>query len=211
MIRSILLLAAAWSITAGQLSGQSFADRSSIAVSGGGIAPFGSAAYGVGSAAAVNLNYEFRIFKFLSIDTGDEAWFPETRVLRYGSVATLQPGTNLAAYKGTGTSQLTLIEGTSRSSSDAIHATLRGLLPLADGKMELFAGVGPGYAWNTGSFFIPGSRFVGEAEAGGRISLDKDRRFWLGLSTQFFGNWRRDPESWAAATVDFRFVFGRKR
>jgi len=201
------------SILAGcPLCAQSFADRSSIEISGGGIAPFGSTAWGIGSSAAVNLNYEFRILKYLSIDAGNESWFPESHELRYGSFATLPAGQNLVAFfNASGPTQLVLVEATSRSTSDALHATLRGILPLADGRVELFAGVGPAYAWNTGSFFIPGGRFVGEAEAGGRFAVDKQQRFWLGVSTQFFGNWRGDPERWAAATVDFGFVFGRKR
>jgi hypothetical protein len=85
---------------------------------------------------------------------------------------------------------------------------VRGILPVSNDRVEFFVGIGPGYVWNLERSPVP-SGVVFDFEAGGRVAIDKRRRFWVGAGSQFFANFRHDEQQWLATTASFTFRFGR--
>ncbi len=57
---------------------------------------------------------------------------------------------------------------------------LRGILPLSEGRFELFAGGGGAYAWHSGDSSANALLF--QTSLGARVALDKQHHFWLGTS-----------------------------
>jgi len=205
MIRSILVCLVALTAAAHYLDAQS-----SLTLSVGGETPLGSQdPLRAGSGPAFGADYEFRFAKYFSVDAGDQTWLPSGYTFsRYGVVE---------VYAGNGTfTPVSPIEDAfvpipTHLLSTAIHATARGILPLRNDRIELYLGVGPGYAWNTGLSLYPRAGFVFDFEAGARFALDKRGRFWLGAGTQFFGNFSQNRQQWLEATAGITYRFGRER
>jgi hypothetical protein len=79
---------------------------------------------------------------------------------------------------------------------------------LAAGRVELFAGLGGAYGWNS-----VGGRFdsaYGQGSAGARFAVDRSHRFWVGTTLRGLTNFTRPQQAWLPWTVDLGFRFGHK-
>lgn len=93
---------------------------------------------------------------------------------------------------------------------------VRGILPLRNGRVELFIGAGGLYenyhVTNAFTAFGLESRngWGGYVSGGGAVALDRGRRFWLGGSSHFyFANTNNgySHDRWVTATLDLGFHF----
>ena len=190
-----------------QAFAQNVAGSSTVTLSAGGETSLGTAF--VRSGPAFNAGYEFRLSKHFAVDAGQETWLPAG----YSSqLAPVFSGISPLAFNPVSTAPtpgaFALVPVPTRRVSIASHVTGRALLPLAHDRVELFLGAGAGYAWNLAGSPLP-SGFVVEFETGGRFAIDKRKRFWLGASSQFFGNFSANRQQWFATTADVGFRFGR--
>jgi|HubBroStandDraft_5_1064220.scaffolds.fasta_scaffold42837_3 hypothetical protein len=208
MIRSILTCLVALTASAHYLDAQS-----SLTLSVGGETPLGSQdPLRAGSGPAFGADYEFRFAKYFSVDAGDQTWLPSGyTIIRTADVSEVIVTGNTVTFTPVSPTETVAVPVPTHLLSTAIHATARGILPLRNDRVELYLGVGPGYAWNTGLSLYPRAGFVFEFEAGARFALDKPGRFWLGAGTQFFGNFSQDRQQWLEATAGITYRFGRKR
>ncbi|MBV9407114.1 MAG: hypothetical protein JO211_17330 [Acidobacteriaceae bacterium] len=206
MIRLILICLAG--LTAAAYSVQA---QSSLSFSAGGETPLGSQdPFRAGSGPAFSADYELRLAKYFSVDAGDQTWLPSGYTLAHAGVVSILPGTNLIAYTPVSPAEVVFVPVPTHLLSTAIHTTARGILPLRSDRIELYLGVGPGYAWNFGHSLYPHAGFVFDFEAGARFALDKQGRFWLGAGTQFFGNFSQQRQQWLESTAGITYRFGRK-
>ncbi len=208
MIRHIgLSLAVALGIST-EMASQTLAERSSISVSVGGETGLGDEFKGSGPFTGAN--YEFRVGRFFSIDAGQDTWLPAGRTAVPFSFLPGPTGGTISPILLSTTVTGVTVPVSTRFVTTAFHGTVRGILPLAKGRVELFAGIGPGYAWNLEGSPLPSGPIV-DAEAGAQLALDKGQRFWLGAGIQYFLNFRHDEQEWLASSASFTFRFGRKR
>ena len=207
MIRSIFICLAGLSAAAHCLDAQS-----SVTLSVGGETPLGSQdPFRAGSGAAFGADYEFRFAKYFAVDAGDETWLPSGYTFAHAGVVSVLYVGNTVTLVPVSPTEAVFVPVPTHLLSTAIHTTARGILPLRSDRIELYLGVGPGYAWNTGLSLYPRGGFVFDFEAGARFALDKRGRFWLGAGSQFFGNFSQDRQQWLASTAGLTYRFGRKR
>lgn len=147
-------------------------------VGGGWLVDSGLGLGGVGGGPQFNGTYEFRILKYLSLDAGVDT-----------TVSTIPQTQNYAGYY-------------SRTENAAFG--FRGILPLAKGKTELFAGVDGAYLRD----FQASSSMAIEPEFGFRVAVDKQKHFWLGGTGRFVQNFGIAAGEWFTSTADIGFRFG---
>jgi hypothetical protein len=87
---------------------------------------------------------------------------------------------------------------------------VRGVVPLARGRVELFAGPGAVHVWSsqfelTSGFQAP-SWLLG-IDAGGRMAIDRKHRFWIGPTVRYSRDGGRPTEEWVSLTGDFGVRF----
>ncbi len=159
-----------------------------------------TAAFGAGAGVVVG-GYANNQFQTGAVYTGDL----ELRLLKYLSaeIGVDNMLLDYTSYSGSGST-------TSRERLTLMPFGLRGILPLANGRAELFAGAGGAYTWlsNESQFYKP-SRALVQANAGGRVALDRRRRFWLGVTARFYRDVGRPTVEWSSVAGDLGFRFGR--
>jgi hypothetical protein len=206
MIRSILVCLVALTAAAHYLDAQS-----SLTLSVGGETPLGSQdPFRAGSGPTFGADYEFRFAKHFSVDAGDQTWLPSGYTFSRSGAVEVNAG-NTGTFTPISPIEDVFVPIPTHLLSTAIHATARGILPLRDDRIELYLGVGPGYAWNTGLSLYPRAGFVFDFEAGARFALDTRGRFWLGAGTQFFGNFSQARQQWLEASAGITCRFGHER
>lgn len=89
---------------------------------------------------------------------------------------------------------------------------LRGVVPVAGGRAELFAGVGGAQLWsseyNLGQPYY-GSNFLFHLNGGARIALDRAQHFRLGPTVRYYRDVGRPTQQWLSLSADFSYRFGR--
>jgi len=165
--------------------------RNTISVGAGGGFPTGGEqtfTSSVPGSAAFSASYEFRLFKYFA---------PEVDVVN------LIPKyiTNYDPNQGPPTPE--------RYRVTLISLGGRGIAPLAQGRIELFAGAAAVHVSSSNSelFFYYSSRWIGQVNGGGRIAIDKGRRFWIGPTVRFSRDGGRPTQEWVSLTADFGFRF----
>jgi hypothetical protein len=144
-------------------------------------------------------NYEYRLWKYLAVEGGVDTLLPSVQYLQQFSVIT--PGQNLVSFVQTG-----YLPASDRSRVTLLTYGFKGILPLAKNRLELFAGFGGAYAWNSeysGSL----NAALGQASLGGRLALDRGHHFWLGTTLRGYTN--LDHQTWAPLTINLGIRFGR--
>jgi hypothetical protein len=149
-------------------------------VGGGWVVDSGLALGGVGGGPQFNGTYEFRILKYLALDASVDT-----------TISTIPRNQNYAGYY-------------SRTENAAFG--FRGILPLAQGRTELFAGVDGAYLRD----FQATSGMAIEPQFGFRVAVDKQKHFWLGGSARFVQNFGIYTGEWFTSTADIGFRFGNK-
>jgi hypothetical protein len=159
-------------------------DRGTVTVgAGGGFPTGGENVYQTSylpDSAAFSAGYEFRLFKYLA---------PEVSVV---NLIPLVP--QFSKYP------LPPI----RERVTLLSLGARGILPLNQGRVELFAGAGAVYV---SDMFSPLSNWLWQVNGGGRIAIGKRRRFWVGPTVRFSRNGGRPTDEWVSLSGDFGFRF----
>lgn len=167
------------------LSAGQFAGRSTVTVgAGGGFPVSGYLTERVQNSAAFSAGYEFRLFRYVA---------PEV------AVTNLIP--TVVNYYKFGTYN-------TRERVTLVSLGLRGILPLAAGRAEIFAGAGGAHIGSTAYVLSQfGAPWLMQLEAGGRAALDRKHRFWLGTTVRLARDTGRPTEQWVVLTGDFGVRF----
>ena len=88
---------------------------------------------------------------------------------------------------------------------------LRGIIPIAGGRGELFAGTGGARLWSNS--FLGGpfqqDNILWQFNGGFRIGLDRARHFRAGPTVRLNRDLGRPTQEWLSLTADFSYRFGR--
>ncbi len=155
-----------------------------------------------------NGNYEFRILKYLAVEAGVSNMLPRT--LRFETIPVylgINPGVTVTYYNSYVCVPCAVVPIPDRTRVTLLPFGPRGIVPLWNGRAELFAGGGGAYALHAdGSFY---NAWLMQANLGGRIALDAKRRFWVGTSGRFYSNTGPYRQQWLSWTADLGLRFGR--
>jgi hypothetical protein len=99
-----------------------------------------------------------------------------------------------------------VLAASGRSQVSLLNYGFKGILPLAADRVELFAGLGGAYGWNSVRGLFDSA--YGQGSVGGRFAVDRRRRFWLGTTLRGFTNFRRPQQAWLPWTFDLGIRFG---
>jgi len=208
--------------------GQDALHTSTLTVGAGGL-PYSDGAFSTQSGGpSFNGNYEYRFFKYFAGEAGTNILLPGGVSFRFPSV--IPSGQNLTgnSVAPSGATACTFVippgqnffGNTAPSSgstgcavsgrSQVTLATFgfKGILPLAAGRVELFAGLGGAYGWNSveGRF----DRAYAQGSAGARFAVDSKQRFWVGTTLRGLTNFGRPQQAWLPWTFDLGFRFGHR-
>ena len=155
---------------------------------GGGFPTGGEQVYltnsnGIHNGAAFSGAYEFRLFKYFAPEVG---------------VVNLIP----------------LVQGYYKYPPMRERVTLlslgaRGILPLKQGRFELFAGAAAVHV-SSSDYQLTQSynpQWLAQISGGGRFAVDRRRHFWIGPTVRFSRDGGRPVEEWVSLTGDFGFRF----
>jgi hypothetical protein len=147
-------------------------------------------------------NYEYRIFRYLALEGGFQSMLPLNTSYQLLPVFTISSGAGLMTPCNGG---CVFFTQSSRTMVNLVPFGAKFVLPLASDRVELFAGGGGAYAFHSdGSYH---NAFLGQANLGGRVAIDRGHRFWLGTSGRFFGNGGRNQQEWLSWSADFGIRF----
>jgi hypothetical protein len=171
-------------------------------VGGGWIA---SHPYGTGGGPAFNGTYEFRFSKYFAVEAAVDTTLTTTyysTALPFESI--IPAGTGLTTVYGF--TQYTY-RGSARSTGVLVGPRL--LLPVAQGRVELFGGFGAAYDWNGRSDApIAAGAVAMQGSMGARLAVDKQRRFWLGTTGRVISEFGSGAQTRLSFTADLGFRFG---
>ena len=145
-------------------------------------------------------NYEFRLSRYLALEAGTDILLP---VSKYSGESIVLAGQSVGMYTGT----CCALVVNERSSVTLLTYGFKGILPLAGNRLELFAGVGGAYGWNSELSGQLNSAFA-QANVGGRLAIDRGRRFWLGTTLRGFASFGPGRQDWVPLTFNFGIRFG---
>lgn len=190
--------------------GQDAAHTSTLTLGVGGL-PYSDGAYSPQRGGpSFTGNYEYRISRYLAAEAGTDVLLPSGVTL--GVLAVLGPGQNLISYApssytpGSSCPTICTLVGSGRSQVTLLTYGFKGILPLEADRVELFAGIGGAYGWN--SVRGPFDSAYGQGSAGARFAVDRGHRFWLGTTLRGFTNFGRPQQAWLPWTFDLGIRFG---
>jgi hypothetical protein len=178
----LLLLMSAFSLMAFSQE----AERNTVTIGvGGGFPSGGWRTDGVSGGAAFSASYEFRLFKYLAPEVG---------------VVNTIPNVNYGGEFG---------PDISRERITLLSFGVRGVVPLRQGRVELFGGVGSGHLWSSDYVLVEfqAPTWLFQVNGGGRIAIDHRHRFWIGPTVRFSRDGGRPTEEWVSLTGDLGFRF----
>ena len=180
--------------------------HSSTLTLGAGGLPFSDGAFGPQSGGpSFTGNYEFRLFRYLSVETGTNILLPSG--VSFSQLSVIPPGQNFIRFSpGSSCATMCVLAVSGHSQVTLLTYGFRGILPLADERVELFLGIGGAYGWN--SVTGPFDSAYGQGSAGARVAVDRAHRFWLGSTLRGFNNFGRPQQAWLPWTFDFGIRFG---
>ena len=149
-------------------------------------------------------NYEYRLSKYLAVEGGTDILLPSGQ--SFTQVATIPAGQNLIPVGPTGPT-IFILQSSERSRVTLLTYGFKGILPLVNNRLELFAGVGGAYAWNS-EFGGQLNGAFGQVSLGGRLAVDRGRRFWLGTTLRGFSSFGPGRQAWVPLTFDFGIRLG---
>ena len=172
------------------LHAQSSAARHTLELSATGVFPVGGYKADEYSAGpGLRAGYEFRIAKYVAADGGwTGAWMPGTECSRFGCT---HP----------------------RDEMRFLDYGLRGVLPLAAGRVELSVGVGGGYIWfdraSGDNYYYNGSLFQYSGNA--TVAVGHSGHWRLGFSMRTWRDLGRPIQQWLSTSGGISYGFGRLR
>ena len=169
------------------LAAQDGETRHNLEVGGGGVYPVGgywASEYSAGP--ALHAGYELRLLKYLAAESGwTGAWLPGTSCSRYGC----EHPVGRVGFLDYG---------------------LRGIVPVASGRVELSAGLGGGYVWfGPDDHYYNGSllQYSGRAT----VAVDRHRHFRVGFTVRTWRDTGSPIQQWLSTTVSVVYGFGKVR
>jgi hypothetical protein len=180
----------AFLLAIGCLHAQAGFDRHTLDLSTSGVFPIGGyKAEEYSSGPGLRAGYEFRISKYVAADGGwTAAWMPGLECSRFGCT---HP-TNEMRFLDYG---------------------VRGVLPLAAGRVQLSVGLGGGYVWfdkaSGDSYYYNGSLFQYSGRA--TVAVGSGGHWRLGFSLRTWRDLGRPIQQWLATSGGISYGFGRIR
>jgi hypothetical protein len=141
---------------------------------------------GIHNGAAFSGSYEFRLFKYLAPEVGVVNLIPMVDQFGKYPMPPLRERVTLLSMGA------------------------RGILPLKQGRIELFAGAAAVHVSSSDYYLGSGfsaPKWLWQISGGGRFAIDKRRRFWAGPTVRFSRDGGRPIEEWVSLTGDFGFRF----
>ena len=161
--------------------------RNTVSIGAGGGFPSGGwRTESFSDSAAFSASYEFRVFKYLAPEVGVVHMIPNMlNNSKYGYF-------------------------TSRERVTLLSFGARGIAPLRQGRVELFAGAGATHIWSSDYDLAQGFHsplWLFQIYGGGRVALDHRHRLWVGPTVRFSRDAGRPTEEWISLTGDFGYRF----
>ena len=170
------------------LAAQNGETRHNLEVGGGGVFPIGGwLASNYSTGPALHAGYQLRLLKYLAAEGGwTGAWLPGSSCSRYGC----EHPVGRVGFLDYG---------------------LRGIVPVAAGRVELSAGLGGGYIW-----YGPGDapyyngsllQYSGRAT----VAVDRRRHLRVGFTARTWRDTGSPIQQWLSTTVSVFYGFGKVR
>lgn len=150
--------------------------------------------------------YEYRLWKYLAVESGVDTLLPSTPHVEILPV--ISSGVTLNSYSNGICSACVFVSVRDTARITLVPFGLKGILPIADGRVELFGGLGGAYAWHS-DYGRYQNALLGQVSLGGRIALEHGRRFWLGTTLQGYSNFGSGKQAWVPWTINLGIRFGR--
>jgi hypothetical protein len=173
--------------SAAVLPAQDDPSRHSLEVGGGGVFPLsGWKASEYSAGPALHVGYQLRLQKYLAAEAGwTGSWLPGTSCSRYGCEHPL-------------------------GEVGFLDYGLRGIAPVAAGRVELSAGLGGGYVWYANDYNYFNSALI---QYSGRAAVAIDRRthFRVGFTIRTWRDLGRPTQQWFSTTLSLAYGLGEVR
>jgi hypothetical protein len=101
---------------------------------------------------------------------------------------------------------------TSRERVTLMPFGLRGIVPVAAGRVELFTGTGGAVLWSSEYNLAAGfeaDKLLWHLNGGARIAIDRAKHFRVGPTVRLYRDLGRPTQQWVSVTADFSYRFGR--
>ena len=170
--------------------------------------------FGEGGGPSFAGAYEYRLWRYFGLEAGVNAILPTKQGFEFPAIFSItSQGTATSFFTGTQPINTVAIPVQTRTVVTMLPFGIRGILPLAQGKLELFAGFGGAYEFNGGVHALNGrgddaNGMLGQASAGARYALDHRRHYWVGTTVRGYSNASYGKQSWVTWTADFAIRFG---
>lgn len=204
MKRFLLSLSFAFAVS--PVLAQEAAHTSTVTLSVGG-QPYSYNYFDEHAGPAAGARYEFRVWKYFALEAGVDNLLPEAH---RGIVLPVIPSGETIVTIGPGCTSCVIVPVSERSQVTLLPFGAKGILPLANGRLELFLGLGGAYSWHFDARFA--NALLAQGSLGGRFALDHKHHFWLGSSIRGYStgysNHGADKQTWLSWTADFGIRFG---
>jgi hypothetical protein len=187
---------------AATVSGQDATHTSTVTFGVGG-EPYSYNSFDEHGGPAFAGHYEYRLFRYLAVEAGVDNLLPSTFKVELVPVIT----SGVSISNGYFCSSCVFVPQTDRARVTLLPFGFKGILPVAQDRVELFGGVGGAYAWNS-DYGQYRDAVLAQASIGGRIAIDNGRRFWLGTSLRAYFNFGTGKQVWSPFTLDLGIRFG---
>ena len=175
------------SLLAGVLAAQDGAARHSLEAGGSGVFPIsGWKASEYSAGPGLHAGYELRLQKHVAAEAGwTGSWLPGTSCTKFGCE---HP----------------------RGKVSFLDYGLRGIFPVAAGRVELSAGLGGGYIWyglDDRYYNTPLLQYSGRAT----VAIDHHQHFRVGFTVRTWRDLGRPTQQWLSTTVSVVYGLGKVR
>lgn len=152
----------------------------------------------------LNGSYEYRIGKYLSFEFGVDSTFVSAPVY----TTTISSPVTILTGVSTGTYIYSSIYSTGTSRATTMPFGFRGVLPLAQGRIEVGLGAGGVYLFDPSDYYYGSSGWGWQGNLFLRMAVDKKRRFWLGSTGRYMDARGNYPGQWVVWSADLGYRFG---
>jgi hypothetical protein len=180
------------SLCAGVLAAQDGAARHSLEVGGGRASPLGYTGAEYSAGPALYAGYELRLQKHVAVEAGwTGSWLPGTWCSSQFGCERLREETSFLDYG------------------------LRGIVPVAAGRVELSVGLGGGYIWYRPpeGYYYTSSPNGSLLQYSGRatVAIDHHKHFRVGFTIRTWRDLGRPTQQWLSTAVGLIYGLGEVR
>jgi hypothetical protein len=175
------------SLSAGVLAAQDDAARHNLEVGGGGVFPIGgwkASEYSAGP--ALHVGYQLRFQKYLAVEAGwTGSWLPGTSCTKFGCEHPV-------------------------GEVGFLDYGLRGIAPVAAGRVELSVGLGGGYIWYGNDYNYFNSELL-QYSGRATVAIDHRKHFRVAFTIRTWRDLGRPTQQWLSTTVSLAYGLGKVR